>query len=135
MNFEDLFRDFWWLLFPIFGMGMGIFGMLQTESRNQQVMRLIKSYLDQGKEPPPELLKLATQAGDYDMNMSGVSPRPQAQSSAWTFVTFLALAVGCGVGYWYSRGEGYEFAFLVVGAVMGVLAIGSLVIALISRRS
>lgn len=135
MNFEELFRDFWWLLFPIFGMGMAVFGMLQNESRSQQVMRLIKSYIDQGKDPPPELLKLASQPGDYDMNMNGFAQPVQPQNSAWTFVTFLALAVGCGVGYWFSRGEGYEYAFLVVGAVMGVLAIGSLVIALISRRS
>lgn len=133
MSFEEFFRDFWWLMFPVFGMVIALLGMVQTESRNQQVMRLIKSYVDQGKDPPPELLKLASQPGDYDMNMNFQSPR-QPQSRAWTFLVFLALAVGNGVGYWYSRGEGYEFAFLVVGAVMGVLAIGSLVILLTSRR-
>lgn len=133
MSFEEFFRDFWWLMFPVFGMVIALLGMVQTESRNQQVMRLIKSYVDQGKDPPPELLKLASQPGDYDMNMNVQSPR-QPQSRAWTFLVFLALTVGNGVGYWYSRGEGYEFAFLVVGAVMGVLAIGSLVILLTSRR-
>ena len=85
MNFEELFRDFWWLLFPIFGMSMAVFGMLQTESRSQQVMRLIKSYVDQGKDPPPELLKLASQPGDYDMNMNGFAQPGQPQNSAWTF--------------------------------------------------
>lgn len=133
MNFEEIFRDFWWLMFPIFGMGFALVGMFQTDNRNQQVLRLIKSYVDQGKDPPPELLKLASEPSDYDMNVNVQSPR-QPQNRVWTFFIFLALAVGNGVGYWYSRGEGYEFAFLVVGAVMGVLAIGSLIILLISRR-
>ncbi len=134
MDFEELFRDFWWLLFPIFGMSMGLIGMLQTESRNQQVMRLIKSYLDQGKEPPPELLKLASQPNDYETNMSGVASPGQRNSSVWNFVVFFALAAGFSVGYWFVRGEPYAFAFLIVAVTMGVLALGALFIALTSRR-
>ncbi len=30
---EELFRDFWWLMFPIFGMVMAVFGMLQENRR------------------------------------------------------------------------------------------------------
>lgn len=131
MSFTDFFAAYWWLMFPIFGMFMAVMGMFQTENRNEQVLRLIKSYVDQGKDPPPELLKLASQPGD--MNSGLQSPR-RPHNSAWTFVVFLALAAGCGVGYWYSRGEGYESAFLIVAVVMGVMAIGSIVIALISRR-
>lgn len=135
MSFEELFRGYWWLIFPLFGMFMAVVGMFQGESRNQQVMRLIKSYVDQGKDPPPELLKLATQNNDYDMNMSGMPAPNSGANRAWTFVTFLALALGFGVGYWFVRGEDYAFAFLIVAVIMGVLALGSLVIALTSRRS
>jgi hypothetical protein len=134
MNFEELFRDFWWLLFPIFGMSMGLVGMLQAESRSRHVMRLIKSYLDQGKEPPPELLKLASQPNDYDMNMSGVASPGQRGNSAWNFVVFFALAAGFSVGYWFVQGEPYAFAFLIVAVTMGVLALGALIILLTSRR-
>ncbi len=30
---EELFRDFWWLMFPVFGMVMAIFGALQEARR------------------------------------------------------------------------------------------------------
>lgn len=131
MSFEELFRGYWWLMFPIFGMFIALIGMFQAENRNQQVMKLIKSYLDQGKEPPPELLKMAQERSDYEMDM-GVPAR--RNDSSWTFVVFLALAAGFSVGYWWVRDQEWSFAFLIVAVVMGVLAIGSLVIALTQRR-
>jgi len=30
---EELFRDFWWLMFPIFGIVMAVFGMLRENRR------------------------------------------------------------------------------------------------------
>ncbi len=30
---EELFRDFWWLIFPIFGMVMALIGALQNNTR------------------------------------------------------------------------------------------------------
>lgn len=131
MTFEELFRGYWWLMFPVFGMFIALIGMFQAENRSRQVMTLIKSYLDQGKEPPPELLKMAQERSDFEMDM-GVPAR--RNDSSWTFVVFLALAVGFSVGYWWVRAEEWSFAFLIVAVVMGVLAIGSLVIALTQRR-
>lgn len=130
MTFEELFRGYWWLIFPVFGMFIALIGMFQAENRNRQVLTLIKSYLDQGKEPPPELLKMAQERSDYEMDM-GVPAR--RNDSAWTFVVFLALAAGFGVGYWWVRDQEWSFAFLIVAVVMGVLAIGSLIIALTRR--
>jgi len=34
---EDLFRDFWWLVFPVFGMAMALFGVLQENRRIDQI--------------------------------------------------------------------------------------------------
>jgi len=34
---EDLFRDFWWLVFPVFGMVMALFGVLQENRRIDQI--------------------------------------------------------------------------------------------------
>lgn len=131
MTFEELFRGYWWLMFPVFGMFIALVGMFQAENRSRQVMKLIKSYLDQGKEPPPELLKMAQERSDYEMDM-GVPA--QRQSGLWSFFVFLALTAGFSVGYWWIREESYSFAFLIVAVTMGVLAIGSLVIALTQRR-
>lgn len=131
MTFEELFRGYWWLMFPVFGMFIALIGMLQAENRNRQVLKLIKSYLDQGKEPPPELLKMAQERSDYEMDMGLPARR---NDGSWTFVVFLALAAGFSVGYWWVRDQEWSFAFLIVAVVMGVLAIGSLIIALTQRR-
>lgn len=131
MNFEEFFRDYWWLMFPVFGMFIAVIGMFQAENRNRQVLTLIKSYVDQGKEPPPELLKMAQERSDYEMDMGLPTQR---NSGLWSFVVFLALAAGFGTGYWWVREESWAFAFLIVAVTMGVLAIGSLIIAIVQRR-
>lgn len=123
---EDLFRQFWWLIFPIFGMTMGLIGMFQTEKRAQSAIDLIKTYADQGKDPPPELLQLAVRENE------GASEGKNSQ--AWTFVVFAALASGFGVGYYVVRSEEYAFAFLTVTVVMAVLAVGSLAILIFGRK-
>jgi hypothetical protein len=129
MSFEELFRDFWWLMFPIFGMGMGLWGMSSSERRSRDVMNVIKSYVDQGKEVPPELLRMAQ--SDWQAPPNQGTPQ---QSTWWSFFTFAALAAGFTVGWWFVRAEMWSFAFLVVAVTMGVLALGALVIALTSRR-
>ncbi len=64
MSFEGLFIRFWWLIFPIFGMLMALWGMASTERRSRRAMDLIDSYVRQGKEPPAELLKIASGADE-----------------------------------------------------------------------
>jgi len=97
VSVPDLFQSFWWLIFPIFGMGMGVLGMIQNDQRTRRTMELIRTYVEQGKEPPAELLKLAQRSddgwGSYDS-----SANPGGNSRAWTFVVFAALAAGFSVG-------------------------------------
>jgi hypothetical protein len=131
MSFEEFFRDFWWLMFPVFGMFIAVIGMFQAENRNRQVLTVIKSYIDQGKEPPAELLKMAQERSDYEMDM-GVPA--QRNSGLWSFFVFLALTAGFGVGYWFIRAEDWSFALLIGAVTMGVLTIGALVIAIVQRR-
>lgn len=130
---EDLFRSYWWLIFPIFGMGMAFWGMVQDDRRARSAMDLIKSYIDRGQEPPPELMQLAIKESD-EFGLTTGAGGGGRNSNAWTFVTFLALAVGFGVGYWWVRDEGYAYAFLIVAVTMGVLALGALAILLFGRK-
>jgi hypothetical protein len=131
MTFEEFFRDFWWLMFPIFGMVIALIGMFQAENRNRQVMTLIKSYLDQGKEPPAELLKMAQERSDYDMDVGVPTHRT---SGAWSFIVFFGLAAGFGVGWYMVRAEDWAFALALVAVFMAIMAIGSLLILLLSGR-
>lgn len=130
MNFEELFRDYWWLIFPFFGMGMALLGATQEERKAKSAMQLIKSYIDQGKEPPPELLRLALNDETGAAEQSGKS-----NSRAWTFVTFTALTAGFGVGWYMLEDADVGFAFATVTVTMGVLAVGALFILLFGRKS
>ncbi len=62
----DLFRQFWWLMFPVMGMVYGLVGMLQQNRRQNRAIDLLRTYAEQGKEPPPELLKALSQQGGGD---------------------------------------------------------------------
>lgn len=127
MSWETLFRDFWWLLFPLFGMGMGVFGMIQKDRRMRDTMTLIKSYIDQGKEPPAELLKLATEGEEPGAAAS------QQHSGAWAFIVFAGVAAGFGTGYYLVRNEDWAFAFLIAAVAMGVMAAGALILLVTGR--
>jgi Flp pilus assembly protein TadB len=129
MSFEEFFRDFWWLMFPVFGMFIAFMGMVQSESRSRKVMDLIKSYVDQGKEPPPELLKLAAQRSDYDMDMNGWTPPSTRNNSAWSFFMFAGLAAGFAVAYAFiGQTEDWAWVFLAVAVTMAVMAVGALIL-------
>ena len=137
MSFTQFFAAYWWLMFPVFGMFMALISMFQSERRTAKTMDLIKSYVDQGKEPPPELLKLAARQSDdwdMDMNMSGVGSNSRS-GRAWSFVVFLALAAGFGAGYYFVREQDWSFAFVIVAVTMGVMALGSLLLLIFGRKS
>jgi hypothetical protein len=60
-DFYTLFSAYWWLLIPA---GWAIFRMLRLvleHKRAAQALELIKTYTDQGKEIPPDLLRVLQQ--------------------------------------------------------------------------
>ncbi len=128
MTFAEFFADYWWLMFPLFGMVMAMMGMFQSEQRTTKTMDLIKSYIDQGKEPPVELLKLAAQ------DTEGRPSQTPAESRAWSFIVFTALSAGLGTGYYFVQAQDWAFAFLIGAVIMGVMAVGALLMLLFVRK-
>jgi hypothetical protein len=45
---EELFRDFWWLIFPIFGMVMAILGVSRERACDERVLRKARENLERG---------------------------------------------------------------------------------------
>lgn len=134
---EDLFRHFWWLLFPIMGMAYGLVGMLQHNRSQNRTIDLLRTYAEQGKEPPPEVLRALSQlqSGGDSHDMLGIGVRQNRIMGAWwTFFVFIALTAGFGVGA-SNFGNDAHAAFMVVMVVMGVLAFGALVMALVATFS
>ena len=44
---EELFRDFWWLMFPIFGMVMAVWGMAKDSRAEDDVIARARRKLEQ----------------------------------------------------------------------------------------
>ncbi|PHY19980.1 hypothetical protein [Caulobacter sp. BP25] len=52
----DLFRDFWWLLFPLSFMVLGAFRAWLTYRARREVMTVLRDLAAKGQEPPAALL-------------------------------------------------------------------------------
>lgn len=132
MTFAELFRGYWWLIFPLFGMLMAFWGMITNERRTRHLLELMKSYSDQGKEPPADLVRMVTQGTDEWG--APASPQNRLSDRIWSMVTFLALATGFATAYAFTRNEDWSWVFLMVAVTMAVMACGALLIILLGPK-
>lgn len=143
---EDLFRSYWWLLFPLGFFIASAFDQIMRYQRHRDTLNLIKSYTDQGKEPPQALLDRVTgklkEDEEREDNEDGWSDREERRryrrqrrrESRWyQVVLFGVLATGFGFA---AASDIYDAqgAFLIVTFVMVALCLASLVTILTSRR-
>ena len=134
MTFAELFQQYWWLMFPIFGMAMGFWGMVSHERRARAALEVVKTYVEQGKEPPPEMMALVKQGLDEDEGP--VTPSQRNSERAWSFFIFAGIAAGFAVAYAFtSRTEDWAWVFLAVAVAMSVMAFGALVLLILGRKS
>ena len=122
---EDLFRDYWWLMFPLFWLIAGAFHSAQGYRRDRETIELIKTYAAKGQEPPEALMKSLDR--DDDRYYRRRCRRGWRHEGSWFSVVFFGImAAGFGYASWrdiYGAGEG----FLIVTVVLGALAVASLV--------
>jgi len=128
MTLVEFLRDFWWLMFPVFGMLIAVLDMFQSDARTARTIDLIESYIDQGKEPPADLLKLAMQDSESSNRTSSGDNR------AWSCIIFAALSAGLGAGFYSVRGEDWAFALLIGAVSTGVMAVGALLLLIVNRK-
>jgi hypothetical protein len=138
-SMEELFRDFWWLIFPLAWILIGGLTPMLNYRRQKDTMKLIQAYVDRGQEPPEALLKLLDRPLDEDaagMWQAASAPGVPGggRGGLWfTVVLFAILSAGFGYAAWtdmYGAGQ----AFLIVAFVMGAVAAAMLVSALVTRR-
>lgn len=156
------FWSFWWLIFPIMGFAFGAFRMWMNYRQHKDAMELIKTYAAQGKDPAEIATLLGMSASGPPPPWSGYGAwrgpgawgGPGAGSGYWggpygwggpwrrwgpyrewrRFIVFTCLAVGFGLASRYADFGRTEHAFTLVAIIMGVLAAGSLVFAVVSTR-
>lgn len=131
---EDLFRSYWWLLFPLSWFVIQAFSSLMNYFRHKDVLKTIKSYADQGREPPEALLAQLERNESTERwnNGDGCGTRNGAGN---LFSTVLFGVMALGFGYAAATDMmGAGEAFLVVAFVMGALFAAFLVSTLVGRR-
>jgi hypothetical protein len=126
----QLFNRYWWLLFPLFwGIGQLLKNWMR-HSRAKEALQVLRSYADQGKEPPAELVAVLRQPEQERRERSDHYGR-----YGWIPVfLFGALACAFGMlGIWHTELGVPQTPMFFVTIIMAGLCIGNLV-AMQSRK-
>lgn len=141
---EDFFSSYWWLLFPIGFFVFGAWDRWLSYKRSQDRLDLLRSYTNQGKDPPPELMKALQREEDEDDEAS-LYDRPRGRHArryyrsywrhspywAWrTAVITAAVAAGFWFASEYADIPGIDWPFRLVAIIMTCVAAGHLVFAI-----
>ena len=130
---EDLFRAYWWLMFPLAWFVISGFSSWLNYRKQRETLKLLKTYADKGQEPPESLLRVLDKPIDAD---SGGPGRP---ANYWSlFGLFAVLAGGFGIAAYmpetFGVDMGVRFPFSVVALVMGAVSVWALISAMTTRR-
>ena len=157
---EDIFRSYWWLLFPIGAFVFGAWDRWLAYKRSRDHLDLLRSYAEKGQQPPPELVRgingdLPGEApGGYGAG-PGYGPGPYGPGYPywgdrwsrrayrryyrwgpyWQWRTvFVTGAVAA--GFWwaseYADWPGTYAPFHLVAIIMTIVCVGNLVFAVMS---
>ncbi|MDB5441166.1 MAG: hypothetical protein JWM33_3593 [Caulobacteraceae bacterium] len=86
----DHWYQFWWLIFPVMGMGMGYVRLWRDHQREKQMIDLLKTYAEKGVEPPASVIE-ALKTPRYTYNRF----EGRYERNAWPMVAFFAtMATG-----------------------------------------
>ncbi|MBB5745989.1 hypothetical protein [Brevundimonas variabilis] len=131
----DLFANFWWVLFPLSGFAFAGWGMFLRYKRQKAVLDLIRSYVENGREPPESLLaQIETLDEGQSGWMSGGQGRGRAPTNYWSLVGLFTMMAG-GFGIAALMGvDGGSGAFVIVAMTMGAVAVWALICALTQKR-
>lgn len=133
---EDLFRSYWWLLFPLAWFIVGGWQSWLNYRKHRDNLDVIRRYADSGKDIPAGLLdKLNSPIPDdwdTDGGRRGRRYYRRGYGGWYQVVLFGSLAAGFGYASWtdiYGAGE----AFTIVAFVMAAMCLASLVATLTMR--
>lgn len=140
---EDFFSSYWWLLFPLAFFVFGAWDRWLSYKRSQDRLDLLRSYTNQGKDPPPELLRaLQEEEDDEDDLMYGRLGRRAARRMRrryWRYTPYWAwrtaiITGAVAAGFWfaseYADIPGVDWPFRLVAIIMTCVAAGHLVAAI-----
>ena len=132
-TFADLFRSYWWLIFPFFWMLTSVVGMFGHYRHKSDTLKLIKTYADQGKEVPPALLDAMKSDEDGDDDRHDRYRYRGRRRGPWAqFVVFACLASGFGFAGYYGHFGEANTIFLGLAVAFSIASFAMLVGGLIA---
>ncbi|MEI9902807.1 MAG: hypothetical protein WDN06_01610 [Asticcacaulis sp.] len=106
MTFFDFLSSYWWLVFVLIWPITGIIHSFTHYNHRNEMLKMLKSYADQGKEPPAALLD-AMKSDDrrgYDDDYYGRRRWKRYRGGGWSgAVAFVALSAGFGYAGYYGH--------------------------------
>ena len=127
----DLFRQFFWIIFPVFGMAFAAFAVWNEFSRQKKALEVLKVYAEKGTEPPASVTAVLTQASTGQRSMSNPNPLALAAFFGVMALGFAALTAWCA---FHPDRWVFTAGFGICGFAMAALAASGLVQALTTRR-
>lgn len=139
---EDLFRGYWWIIFPIGGFFFAAWDRWLSYQRSRDALDLIKTYSAQGKDVPPELLRQvqddAWEDDDRDEYRGRRGRRAYRRAyrntSFWQFRSAIytgAIAAAFWVASEYAFVPGTVGPFRVVAVILTCIAAANLALAIL----
>jgi len=146
---EHWFFSFWWLLFPLAFFVFGAWDRWLSYQRSKDRLELLRTYTNQGKDPPPELVK-ALHGDDLDDDPDADLPydrydrygrharryryrRYWRSSPYWAWrgaIVTGAVAAGFWFASEYADIPGIDWPFRLVAIIMTCVAAGNLIAAI-----
>ena len=127
-----LFTHYWWVLIVLIAVLGAMFNSSMAYAHRRDKLALLKTYVDQGKDVPPELSKALGYGNGHswaDMDWSSYA-RYSPYRQMRRFVFSAAIAAGFGIAYINNPSSE---TFEIVAVIFGVLAIGNLIIMMTMR--
>lgn len=116
----ELFREFFWLIFPVLGMGIAFMAVAGEFGRQKKALDVLRTYAEKGTEPPPAVLAVLSRAS---------SEKEKNPKASFAFFTIMALGFIFTAGWFYGTGGAWPFVlgFAITSFVMAALAVSNLV--------
>ena len=138
MEFADLFRSYWWLLFPLaFFVAQGWSSYMRYK-RTKEKIDLLKTYAAAGKEPPANLVASLERDSERDdeHDWTGGDDGESSTGGGNAFLVFLFAGLAGVFAYAGYSGliENVREEFYFIAMILGVLAVAFLASAIFRRR-
>lgn len=144
---QDFFFSYWWLIFPIGFFVFGAWDRWLSYRRSRDQLDLLRAYTQQGKDPPPELIRALQGAEPEEPPPPPYAPYDRGERRAyrryyrhyWRHSPYgawrAAIVTGAvAAGFWVAAYDtdfhGAYWPFRLVAVIMTIVCVGNVATAL-----